>query len=161
MFHNRSLISNLRSSVKRNLGLFCFCLLTPLCDWSKTVTPSSQPIIWKTKISHDLLTRDFPRLRHSTTIYQKETMRDKSTLCLFLISSFILINRCECFTLFCVSMTQENILLYQHLVKWSEKDNMTLLALHHNVVNNIKNWMQKKGVLQMGNFLMVRTYDNL
>ena len=52
-----SIKSSLQLSVKSNSWLhwFCFLLITFLCDWSRTYTPS-QPIRCKTKTSHDVIT---------------------------------------------------------------------------------------------------------
>ena len=48
--------------VKSFPGLHWFCF-TSLCDWSRKLTPLSQPIRCKTKTKHDLLARVFPRFR--------------------------------------------------------------------------------------------------
>ena len=55
-------------SVESNPGLHWFCFTT-LCDWSRKLAPPSQPIRYKTKTNHDLVTRVFPRLRLVTCIY--------------------------------------------------------------------------------------------
>ena len=55
-------------SVESNPGLHCFCFTT-LCDWSRKLAPSSQPIRSKTKTNRDLVTGVFPRLREFTCVY--------------------------------------------------------------------------------------------
>ena len=61
-------MSNFQLSVESNPGLHWFCF-TRLCDWSRKLAPSSQPIRRKTKTNRDLVTRVFPRLRPVTCIY--------------------------------------------------------------------------------------------
>ena len=57
-------IFNWVSKIIRNYIGFAFTFtFTSLCDWSKTLTPLSQPIRCKTKTNHDLVTRVFPRFR--------------------------------------------------------------------------------------------------
>lgn len=51
--------ASFRLSVRRNLGLHLFRFLL-LCDWSKRMTTSSQPIRFKTATNHDLR---FPALQ--------------------------------------------------------------------------------------------------
>ena len=49
-------------SVDNNLGLFWFWL-TLLSDWSKKLTPSSQPIRYRTKNKRGMVIRVFPRFK--------------------------------------------------------------------------------------------------
>ena len=55
--------SNFQLSVNSNLGLL-WLYFTLLCDWSRKLVPSSQPIRCKTKNSGDVVIRVFPRFKH-------------------------------------------------------------------------------------------------
>ena len=61
---NRAIFNRV-SKVYPGLHWFCF---TSLCDWSRKLAPSSQPIRCKTKTNRDLVTRVFPRLTPFTCI---------------------------------------------------------------------------------------------
>ena len=60
--------SNFWLSVKSKQRLFCFCL-TPLCDWSKTLMPLSQPIKCKAETNHDSTAHLFLHFRQFAQFY--------------------------------------------------------------------------------------------
>ena len=68
ILHILNYLEHFQLSVKSNLGLHWFCF-TMLCDWSRKLAQSSQPIRRRTKTNRNLITRVFPRLRPVTCIY--------------------------------------------------------------------------------------------
>ena len=91
--------SNFQLSVNSNLGLL-WLYFTLLCDWSRKLVPSSQPIRCKTKNSGDVVIRVFPRFKH----YACFTL---SPPWLTMMLIFVLIGRCDNFD-FCFQHSSEN-----------------------------------------------------
>ena len=66
-----------------------FCL-TSLCDWSRKLAPSSQPIRCKIKNNRSLLTRVFPRFSQFNCFYFEFSLALK-------VFPLLLIGRCDYF----------------------------------------------------------------
>ena len=79
---------------------FCFILLS---NWSRKLAPPYQPIRCKTKTNRGLVARVFPRFTSLLVV----TLRSNRLL---VISSFVLIGRCDCFVF--GLMTFDEKLLY-------------------------------------------------
>ena len=56
----------LRVEINRKLSWSCF---TSLCDWSRKLTPLSQPIRFKPKTNRDLVTHVFPRFKQFACLF--------------------------------------------------------------------------------------------